>query len=145
GVLGIPLKGGGPLELPQKRLTMRKLKEVLLLHSLGLSQHQIARSCFISQSTVHEYLAAAQAAEVRWPLPGGSYGVDRIRQAAESCFWPPSAAPLTSERSCARQESARIGCYFRSIRLRCFAKESLRTPRGRKRGYVVPLWDARYK
>ena len=48
--------------MPQKWLTMRKLKEVLQLHSLGLSQHQIARSCSISQSTVHEYLSAAQAA-----------------------------------------------------------------------------------
>ncbi len=48
---------------------MRKLKEVLRLASLGLSQHQIARSCSIAQSTVHEYLAAAQAAGVRWPLP----------------------------------------------------------------------------
>jgi transposase len=48
---------------------MRKLKEVLRLHSLGLSQHQIARSCLISQSTVHEYLSAAQAAGVGWPLP----------------------------------------------------------------------------
>jgi transposase len=48
---------------------MRKLKEVLRLDSLGLSQHQIARSCSISQSTVHEYLVAAQAAGVRWPLP----------------------------------------------------------------------------
>jgi len=48
---------------------MRKLKEVLRLHSLGLSQHQIARSCSISQSTVHEYVSAAQAAGLRWPLP----------------------------------------------------------------------------
>ena|SRR5579872_1660464 len=48
---------------------MRKLKELLRLHSLGLSQHQIARSCCISQSTVHEYVSAAQAAGVRWPLP----------------------------------------------------------------------------
>jgi len=48
---------------------MRKLKEVLRLQSLGLSQHQIARSCSISQSTVHEYLSAAQAAGVQWPLP----------------------------------------------------------------------------
>ena len=48
---------------------MRKLKEVLRLHSLGLSQHQIARSCSISQSTVHEYVSAAQAAGVQWPLP----------------------------------------------------------------------------
>ena len=48
---------------------MRKVKEVLRLHSLGLSQHQIARSCSISQSTVHEYLSAAQAASVKWPAP----------------------------------------------------------------------------
>ena len=48
---------------------MRKLKEVLRLHSLGLSQHQIARSCSISQSTVHEYLSTAQAAGVKWPAP----------------------------------------------------------------------------
>jgi transposase len=48
---------------------MRKLKEVLRLHSLGLSQHQIARSCSISQSTVHEYVSAAESAGVKWPLP----------------------------------------------------------------------------
>ena len=48
---------------------MRKLKEVLRLQSLGLSQHQIARSCSLSQSTVHEYVSAAQVAGVSWPLP----------------------------------------------------------------------------
>ncbi len=48
---------------------MRKLKEVLRLQSLGLSQHQIARSCSLSQSTVHEYVSAAQAAGVTWPFP----------------------------------------------------------------------------
>lgn len=48
---------------------MRKLKEVLRLHSLGLKQQQIARSCWIAQSTVHQYLKAAAAASVSWPLP----------------------------------------------------------------------------
>ena len=48
---------------------MRKLKEVLRLHSLGLKQQQIARSCLIAQSTVHQYLKAAAAAGVSWPLP----------------------------------------------------------------------------
>ena len=48
---------------------MRKLKEVLRLDSLGLKQRQIARSCSIAQSTVHEYLKAAAAAGVGWPLP----------------------------------------------------------------------------
>ena len=58
---------------------MRKLKEVLRLHSLGLSQHQIARSCAVSQSTVHEYLAAAQAAGLHWPLPE-SWGDQQLEQ-----------------------------------------------------------------
>ena len=61
----------GDSQLPQKRLTMRKLKEVLRLHALGLSQHQIARSCSIAQSTVHEYIRASQAAGVNGPLPEG--------------------------------------------------------------------------
>src|SRR5450631_3780103 len=47
---------------------MRKFKEVLRLHSLGLTQRQIARSCSIAQSTVHEYLKAAAGAGVSWPL-----------------------------------------------------------------------------
>ena len=46
---------------------MRKIKEVLRLHSLGLAQRQIARSCSIGQSTVSEYLKAAAAAGLRWP------------------------------------------------------------------------------
>lgn len=48
---------------------MRKIKEVLRLHSLGLKQQQIARSCQIAQSTVHQYLKAAASAGVNWPLP----------------------------------------------------------------------------
>ena len=56
--------------MPEKRLSMRKIKEVLRLrHELGLGQRQIARSCSISQSTVHEYLTGAEAAGVTWPLP----------------------------------------------------------------------------
>lgn len=46
---------------------MRKIKEVLRLHSLGLTQGQIARSCSIGQSTVSEYLKAAEAAGLPWP------------------------------------------------------------------------------
>ena len=46
---------------------MRKIKEVLRLHSLGLTQGQIARGCSIGQSTVSEYLKAAEAAALPWP------------------------------------------------------------------------------
>ena len=58
--------------LPMKRLSMRKLKEVLRLrYELGLGQRQIARSCSIGHGTVYEYLKRAQAAGVTWPLPEG--------------------------------------------------------------------------
>ena len=50
---------------------MRKIKEALRLHSLGLKQQQIASSCCISQSTVSEYLQAAQVAGLNWPEMAG--------------------------------------------------------------------------
>ena len=49
---------------------MRKIKEVLRLRNeLKLDQRQIARSCSLSVSTVHEYLKRAAAANLVWPLP----------------------------------------------------------------------------
>lgn len=54
----------------QEGLSMRKVREVLRLrHELGLLQKEIARSCRISQPTVHRYLERAEAAGLRWPLP----------------------------------------------------------------------------
>src|SRR3954469_8551702 len=48
---------------------MRKIKEVLRLRfGLNLGQDQIARSCSISQSSVHRYLERAAAAGLNWPL-----------------------------------------------------------------------------
>jgi transposase len=55
--------------LPEKALSMRKIREVLRLSALGLAQHQVARSCSIVQSTVHKYLKLAEAAQIHWPLP----------------------------------------------------------------------------
>src|ERR1043166_6988870 len=49
---------------------MRKIREDLRLRlDLGLRQDQIARSCSISQATVHRYLERATAAGLTWPLP----------------------------------------------------------------------------
>ena len=49
---------------------MRKVKEVLRLRfELGFGQRQIARSCRMGLSTVHEYLERAAAAGISWPLP----------------------------------------------------------------------------
>ena len=49
---------------------MRKVNEILRLHfEQKLGQRQIARGANVSQSTVSEYLARAQAAGLAWPLP----------------------------------------------------------------------------
>ena len=55
--------------MPQKALSMRKIKEVLRLrYDLGLLQNEISRSCSISQSSVNRYLERALAAGLSWPL-----------------------------------------------------------------------------
>jgi transposase len=49
---------------------MRKIKDVLRLRfGMNLGQDQIARSCSISQATVHRYLERADSAGLTWPLP----------------------------------------------------------------------------
>src|ERR1700685_4080424 len=49
---------------------MRKIKDVLRLRfGMNLGQDQIARSCSISQATVHRYLERAGTAGLTWRLP----------------------------------------------------------------------------
>ena len=56
--------------MPQERLPVRKIKEVIRLHhEAGLSNRAIARACSISNSTVGEYLSRAEQAGLSWPLP----------------------------------------------------------------------------
>ncbi len=85
--------------LPTKRLSMRKIKEVLRLRfELGLGQRQIARSCSIGHGTLYEYLKRAQAAGVGWPLPEGWDD----RQLEEALFGP--TPPRKTERRNAKSE-----------------------------------------
>ena len=86
-----PGKGPSSREnpLPARRKSMRKIKEVLRLRNeLKLDQRQIARSCSISVSTVHEYLKRAEAAKVGWPLPEG-WDDTRL----EAALFPPVGSP----------------------------------------------------
>lgn len=56
--------------MSQKRLSMRKIEEILRLKWEQKRSHQeIARSCAVSSSTVSEYLSRAKAAGLNWPLP----------------------------------------------------------------------------
>ena len=64
--------------MPAKRLSMRKIREVLRLKwAAGMSNRRIAASCGVSRPTVSEYLRRAEAAGLSWPLPAepGSWAV----------------------------------------------------------------------
>ena len=53
-----------------KRLSMRKIRDVLRLREGGLSLRQIAKSLGLGRSTVGDTLARARKAGLWWPLPG---------------------------------------------------------------------------
>ena len=55
--------------MAKRRLSMRKIKEVLRLKwAHKLSNRKIAKSCFISRTTVADYLLRAKLAGISWPL-----------------------------------------------------------------------------
>lgn len=55
--------------MPQARLSMRKIREILRFAATGLSARQIGVSVGIARSTVSECLRRAEAAQIAWPLP----------------------------------------------------------------------------
>lgn len=56
--------------MSQKRLSMRKIREVLRLKfELGLNNRQIAASCKVSHVTVGKYLSRFSKTGLSWPLP----------------------------------------------------------------------------
>ncbi len=57
--------------MPAKRLSMRKIKEVLRLKTDGMSNRKIARICSISRPTVADYLRRVANAGLCWPFPAG--------------------------------------------------------------------------
>ena len=79
--------------MPAKRLSMRKIKEVLRLKAKGLSNRQIAKVCAISRPSVAEYIRRAQAAQLSWPLPD-DLGDAEIEQR----LFPPAPSPLCNDK-----------------------------------------------
>jgi transposase len=56
--------------MPQERLSMRKIREILRLRwAEGRSEREVARSVSVSPSTVVEYTGRAREAGLSWPLP----------------------------------------------------------------------------
>jgi len=67
--------------MAQKRLSMRKAKEILRLRQEAkLSYRAIARACSVSKDTVRDYLCRASEAGLSWPLPEGLTEEDLERQ-----------------------------------------------------------------
>jgi len=62
-----------------KRLSVRKIRDVLRLSAEGLSTRQIAASLAIGRSTLQGYLDRARDAEVVWPLPPAMSDTDLER------------------------------------------------------------------
>jgi len=53
--------------MPNRRLSMRKIKEVLRLkYDCGISEREISRSCQVSRSTVADYIRRTAAAGLNW-------------------------------------------------------------------------------
>ena len=79
--------------MPAKRLSMRKIKDVLrLCWGQGLSKRKAAGSCGVSRPTVDDYLRRAEAAGLSWPLPAAldNGALERL------LFPPPPALPDTA-------------------------------------------------
>ena len=73
---------------------MHKIKTVLRLACLGLSQRQIALSCQLGQATVSDYLRMAAAAGLKWS-DIADWDEDRLRSAG-ACLDP--GAELAQDR-----------------------------------------------
>lgn len=70
--------------MPAKRLSMRKIKEVLRLHANGVSQRKISISCGVSRPAVAEYVRRAAQAGLAWPLANSVEDTE-----LESRLYPP--------------------------------------------------------
>ena len=73
--------------MPQERLPIRKIREVLRLKAQGLSKRQLAASLGISATAAVECLHRARRAGLSWPLP------DELDDAVlELRLYPPAAS-----------------------------------------------------
>ena len=79
--------------MPGKRLSMRKIREVLRLkYELNRSNREIGMSCGIGSSTVGDYIKRVNNAGLAWPLP------DELSDTAlEQLLYPPPT-PRNSSR-----------------------------------------------
>ena len=73
--------------MPQQRLPMRKVRDVLRLTASGLSSRKVAASLSVGATTVIDCLQRARAAGITWPLPD-----DISDEILEAQLYPAAAA-----------------------------------------------------
>lgn len=74
--------------MPAKRLSMRKIKEVLRLRAQGRSDREVARSVKVARTTVRRIRRRAEEAGLSWPLPD-----DLSESALEALLFPAHPPP----------------------------------------------------
>lgn len=79
--------------MPQERLPMHKIRDVLRLAAAGLSSRKIAAGLSVSKTTIQNCLRRAEAAGVSWPLPD-----DLTDQTLEARLYPPPEATPADKR-----------------------------------------------
>jgi len=79
--------------MPAKRLSMRKIREILRLKAQGLSDRKVARSVRVARSTVRRIRLRADAAQLGWPLPD-----DLTESVLEALLFPSHPPPGTHQR-----------------------------------------------
>ncbi|MCH7935369.1 MAG: helix-turn-helix domain-containing protein, partial [Gemmatimonadetes bacterium] len=78
--------------MPAKRLSMRKIKEVLRLRAQGRSDREVARSVKVARTTVRRIRRRAEEAGLSWPLPD-----DLSESALEALLFPTLPPPLIQQ------------------------------------------------
>jgi transposase len=79
--------------MPQERLPMRNIREVLRLAAGGMSNRLIAASLSVSKTTIRNCLLRAVAADLAWPLSD-----DLTDAVLEERLYPPPASTPKNER-----------------------------------------------
>lgn len=74
--------------MPAKRLSMRKIREVLRLRAQGLSDREIARAVRCARTSVGRIRVRAEEVGLRWPLPE-----ELTESALEALLFPPPPPP----------------------------------------------------
>jgi transposase len=79
--------------MPQERLPMRKMRDVLRLSAGGLSKRKIAASLGISPTAAGDCIRRARRVGLSWPLPEAMSD-----EALEARLYPPPAATANNQR-----------------------------------------------